>query len=191
MAITRDQIITAAIHHLNENPTLSMAQLAEAVGISRATLNRHFTSRDDLTLALGRRANEQWAQAQVDSGLLEATASGDPEAIKAALHALLAGLADVADEYGFSLTDHALDDHPELRQRTDELEEREVDFYAAAQRAGLLRADLPARWISNLVFGLLVAVRESLSRGDIARRDASRLVFTTFMHGAAVRNEDS
>ncbi|MBB6548413.1 TetR/AcrR family transcriptional regulator [Nonomuraea rubra] len=190
MAATRDQIMKAAIHHLNESPAASMAQLAEAVGISRATLHRHFSNRDELMLALAHRAYDQWEHLQASSGLAAATASGDPEELERAMHALLEGVIDVADEYGFGLTDERLVTHPELARRTRELEEREVVFYAAAQRAGLLRADLPARWIGNLVYGLLVTVRESLRNGDVARRDVTRLLISTFLHGAAPQREE-
>ncbi|WP_236051214.1 TetR/AcrR family transcriptional regulator, partial [Nonomuraea cypriaca] len=180
--MSRAQIMTAAIQHFNDNPAASMAQLAEAAGISRATLHRHFSSREELMVALGHRAHEQWEQVQKSAGVIEATACGDSEALSKALAALLAGLVEVADAYGFGLTDYAMAVHPELRRRADELEEREVAFYAAAQRAGLLRADLPARWVSNTVYGLLVAVRESLRRGDVARRDVPHLLLTTFHH---------
>lgn len=189
MAMSREQIMTAAIQHLNEDPSASMAQLAEAVGISRATLHRHFSSREELMLALGHRAHDQWERAQLAAGLEAATTSGDREALEKAMHAMLSGLIEVADEYGFGLTDHTLAFHPELLRRAEELERREIAFYTAAQRAGLLSPRLPARWIGNVMYGLLVAVRESLRRGDIARRDVSRLLLDTFLNGAAPRRE--
>lgn len=185
MSVGREQILTAAIRHLNEDPTASMAELAEAVGISRATLHRHFSSRDELMVALGHRALAEWAQAQEAAGVAEGAASTDPEEIRRVLDALLGRLIEVADAYGFGLTDHAMAVHPDLLRRSDELEEREVALFAAAQRAGLLRADLPPRWISNAVFGLLVAVRESLRRGEVARRDVHHLLTTTFFQGVA------
>ncbi|MFI6923164.1 TetR/AcrR family transcriptional regulator [Nonomuraea spiralis] len=183
MTVSREQIMTAAIQHLNEHPAASMAQLAEAVGISRATLHRQFSSREELMTALGHRAHDQWHQVQVRAGVTAAAASADPRVIGRALDTLLDGLVDVADEYGFGLTDYAMAVHPELLRRSDELEEHEIALYAAAQRAGLLRADLPARWISNTVYGLLVAVRESLRRGDVARREVPRLLRETFLTG--------
>ncbi|MEV4805256.1 TetR/AcrR family transcriptional regulator [Nonomuraea sp. NPDC049421] len=183
MAVTRDQIMKTAIHHLNENPIASMAQLAEAVGVSRATLHRHFSSREELMLALAHRAHDQWEHVQERCGLVAATGSQDPGALAEALDALVAGMVEIADEYGFGLTDYTLMIEPELRRRADELEERELAFYAAAQRAGVLRADLPVRWVSNTVFGLMVTVRESLRRGDVARRDVHHLLRTTFLHG--------
>ncbi|MGP3958786.1 TetR/AcrR family transcriptional regulator [Nonomuraea sp. 3N208] len=183
--MSREQIMTAAIRHLNKDPSASMAQLADAVGVSRATLHRQFSSREELMLALACRGHDQWEHVQLAAGLDAATASGDREMLEKALNALLTGLIEVADEYGFGLTDYALAVHPELSRRAEQLEEREIAFYTAAQRAGLLSAQLPVRWLSDVVYGLLVAVRDGLRRGDIARRDAPRLLLETFAHGAA------
>ncbi|MEU7900097.1 TetR/AcrR family transcriptional regulator [Nonomuraea sp. NPDC049152] len=183
MAVTADQIVTAAIHHLNEHPTASMAELAEAAGVSRATLHRHFSSRDDLLAALGRRALERWQQAQDAVGLTAAAQESDGDRLRDTLRELLTALVEVADEHGFALTDHAMGVNPDLLHRSDELEEREIALFAAAQRAGVLRADLPVRWISNTWYGLLVAVRESLRRGDVARRDVAGLLVDTFFEG--------
>lgn len=182
MAVGREQIVTSAIQHLNKNPTASMAQVAEAAGVSRATLHRHFTSREDLLEAMGTRALDAWEAVQQAVHLRE-TATGDAETVERTLRDLLAGLVEVADEHGFALTDYILEEHPGLQARCDELEAHEIDLITAAQRLGVLRADLPARWVSNTVYGVLVTVRESLRRGDIARRDASRLAVETFMHG--------
>ncbi|WP_223166391.1 TetR/AcrR family transcriptional regulator [Nonomuraea sp. SYSU D8015] len=189
--MSRDQIMTAAIHHLNKDPSASMAQLAEAVGISRATLHRHFSSREELMVALGHRAHDQWEQAQLAAGLDAATASGDRDELEKALNALLAAFIEIADEYGFGLTDYTLAVHPELLRRAEELEARENAFYAAAQRAGLLSDRLPAPWVGYVMYGLLVAVRDGLRRGDLARRDAPRLLMDTFLYGAASRRGDS
>ncbi|WP_219462056.1 TetR/AcrR family transcriptional regulator [Nonomuraea rhizosphaerae] len=185
MSVGREQLMAAAIQHLNEDPTASMAQLAEAAGISRATLHRHFSGREELMVALGHRALERWDAVQRAAGVQSAVASAEPAELRGALGALLSGLIEVADDYGFGLTDHAMAVNPELLRHSDELEEREIALFTAAQRAGLLRADLPARWLSGTVFGLLVAVREGLRRGDIARRDVPRLLLETFLYGAA------
>ncbi|MFI6322701.1 TetR/AcrR family transcriptional regulator [Nonomuraea sp. NPDC050556] len=183
MAVGREQIVTSAIQHLNKSPTASMAQVAEAAGVSRATLHRHFTSREELLEAMGTRALDAWEAVQQAVNLHEALKNPDAEAVERTLRDLLAGLVEVADEHGFALTDYILEEHPGLQARCDELETHEIDLITAAQRLGVLRADLPARWVSNTVYGVLVTVRESLRRGDIARRDASRLAVETFMHG--------
>lgn len=180
---SEEKIITAAIRHLNEEPTASMARLAEAIGTSRATLHRHFASREALIHALGVRSLDKWEASQNEAGMAAAADSGDPERIAATLSEMMRLFTADADEYGFALTDHFLAAMPDLVARADELEEREVAFYEAAQRAGVLRADLPVRWISNAVLGILIAARDSLRRGDIARRDVPGLVLSTFLHG--------
>lgn len=185
MAASRDDIVTAAIHHLNAVPTASMAELAEAAGVSRATLHRHFSSRDELLVALGHRALESWAQVHETVGLAETLRLDAPGTarLRQTLDDLLVGLLDSADEHRFALTDHAMAVVPELLSRANELEEREIELLAAAQRAGILRAGLPVRWLSNTVFGLLVAARESLQRGDVARRDLPGILLETFYRG--------
>ncbi|MFC6878209.1 MULTISPECIES: TetR/AcrR family transcriptional regulator [Actinomadura] len=180
---TNEDILTAATRHLNANPTASMAGIASAIGISRATLHRHFVSREALLHALGDRATECWAGSLRSAGIDAATASGDPGELRAALGALLNAYVVDADEHGFALTDHFVNHLPDLVARGEELEEREVAFYEACQRAGVLRADLPARWFSSAVYGLLVGARESLRRGEVARRDLGRILLTTFLDG--------
>ncbi|GIH80897.1 TetR/AcrR family transcriptional regulator [Planobispora longispora] len=183
MAVSREQIITAAIRHLNAVPTASMAEIATAVGISRATLHRHFTSRDDLVTVLGWRALADWERVQQEAGIAEAAASGDRARLQEALHALLHGEVAICHEHGFLLTENTLP--ADLLRRSDEIEDREVEFLAACQRAGLIRADLPVRWVSSAVFGLLVAVTESVRRGDVAQRDVPRLFLDTFLKGTS------
>lgn len=185
MAVHRDEVVAAAIRMLNHDPGASMAELAAAAGISRASLHRLFASREDLLAELGRRALDGWEAGQDAADIDAAAASGDPARIERALEALLVGFVEDADEQGYVLTDHLMARVEELAARSDRLEEREVAFYAAAQAAGVLRADLPARWISSTVYGLLIALRECDRDGALARADSARAVIETFLYGTA------
>ncbi|GAA2770222.1 hypothetical protein [Nonomuraea dietziae] len=97
--------------------------------------------------------------------LTSAAQESDPARLAATLRDLLVNLVDMADEHGFALTDPAMEVDPDLLRKLEELEGREMALFAAAQRAGVLRAELPVRWVGNAVYGLLVAVRESLAQG--------------------------
>ncbi|MFI6292591.1 TetR/AcrR family transcriptional regulator [Nonomuraea sp. NPDC050790] len=186
MAANRDEIVAVAIHHLNHAPNASMAEIAQAAGISRATLHRHFSTRADLQYELATRALDAWAKTHATVGLADALrADLDAEALRRVIDELLTGHLAHADEHGFALTDHTMDGRQDLERRAGELEALEVDLFAAAQRAGVLRADLPPRWVSNIVYGLLVAVRESMRRGDVARRDVPTLFLETFYRGTS------
>ncbi|GAA0913780.1 TetR/AcrR family transcriptional regulator [Nonomuraea longicatena] len=183
MAMNREEIVAAAIQRLNRVPTSSMAELAEAVGVSRATLHRHFSTREELLTELANRSLDSWEQAIEAAGVAAATASGDAEQIRRTLEDLLSRHLVYAEEHGFALSEHVMVVDPHLERRIDELEEREIELFAAGQRAGVIRADLPARWVSSVVYGLLVAARQSILRGDVARRDLPRIVIETLYRG--------
>ncbi|GAB3815863.1 TetR/AcrR family transcriptional regulator [Kribbella italica] len=183
--LTRSQVLDAALRRLNSDPTTSMADLAAAIGIGRATLNRHFASRDALLREIGERALDHWARSQDETGMVAAGESGDPERIRSCLGELVTWFVENADEFAYALANNRMEAMPELMTRTNLLIDREVEFYACAQRAGVLRSDLPARWIEHTVYGLMIAAREALRRGDVARRDLDALVFSTLLTGTA------
>ena len=182
---TRDEILASAQRHLNVDPRASMAVLAAAAGVGRATLHRHFASRDELLHELGTRSLDRWEQSMDAASTVEVAESGDAARIDACLRDLLGRYLADSDDFGFALTDSYLTSAPDLVRRSDQLAEREVQLLAAAQSAGVLRDDVPARWLTHAVYGLLVAARESVREGDVARRDLDALVLTTFLKGVS------
>lgn len=184
---TRDTVLAAAQRLLATDPTAPMAQIAAAAGVGRATVHRHFASREDLLHEIGRRSLDRWAESMAEAGLAAAVASADPAQIRACLDDMIGRFVVDADEYGIALTDPTVVNGPALRERADELFAEEVALYAAAQAAGVLRSNVPARWLGHSLFGLLVAVRDALVAGDIATRDAQGLVRSMFLQGGVAR----
>ncbi|WP_370247978.1 TetR family transcriptional regulator [Nocardioides sp.] len=184
---TREDILAAAQRHLNVDPRASMAVLAAAAGVGRATLHRHFASREDLLHELGTRSLDRWEASLDAAGADECAASGDPDRLRGCLHDLMSRYLLDADDFGFALTDGYLTSAADLIARSDRLFDREVALWAAAQAAGVLRADVPARWLGHAVYGVLVAAREALREGDVARRDLDAMVLSTFLEGGAAR----
>lgn len=181
LMLTVDQTLDAAVRELNRRPGATMADIASAIGISRATLHRHFSSRDTLLSAISGRAIDRWAATHAAAGVDRLTAA-EPGAIAAALEVMLDAYVDQADDIAFLLVDEISPEHAEQFQA---LVERESEFYALAQAAGVLRADVPARWISDLVYGLMLAARTARRGGDVAARDLHGLVRTSFLRGVA------
>lgn len=182
---TRDEVLAAAQRHLNVDPRASMAVLAAAAGVGRATLHRHFASRDALLHELGTRSLDRWEQSLDAADAEGAAASGTAATIEACVRDLFARYLADSDEFGFALTDSYLTSAPDLRARSDRLAERERDLLAAGQAAGVLRDDVPPRWLGHAVYGLLVAAREAVREGDVARRELDELVLSTFLKGAS------
>lgn len=184
---TRDEILASAQRHLNVDPRASMAVLAAAAGVGRATLHRHFASREDLLHELGTRSLDRWEASLDGADAHGAAGSGDAARIEACLRDLLGRYLADSDDFGFALTDAFLTSAADLLARSDGLFDREVELYVAAQTTGVLRDDLPPRWLGHAVYGLLVAAREAMRDGDVARRDLDETVVSTFFTGGGAR----
>ncbi|WP_205474057.1 TetR/AcrR family transcriptional regulator [Nocardioides sp. SYSU D00038] len=187
MVHTRESLLAAAQRQLNADPLSSMAVVAAAAGAGRATLHRHFASREALLLEIGERSLGRWEQRLDEHAVEEVAASGDPGRIRECIRGLVRSFVDDSDDFGFALTDHFIVTDPVLVARGDTLVEREVTLWEAAQAAGVLRPDLAPRWISHAMYGLLVSAREALRAGDVARRDVGDLVVSTLLVGAGAR----
>ena len=181
----RNEILAAALGVLNRDGAASMAQVAEAAGTSRATLHRHFDSREAMLVELGTRSLDRWEQ-RLDAVDVEAlAAAGDPALLREGLEALVLGYVDDADDFGFALTDHVILASEELDERAARLADRETALFRAAQEAGVLRAGVTPAWFGHAAYGLLVGMREALRVGAVARRDAGELVVSSFFDGVA------
>lgn len=181
--MTNAEIATAAVRLLNANPTASMADIAAAANISRATLHRHFSSREELIRHLGGLSLRSWEQALDDAAIDAAASSGDAETLRQAFAGLCEYLAHDAEKYGFTLTEPSLESDPHIEPQAKRLVERERRFYTACQAAGVIRADLPPAWVSDAIFGLLVGLREALRYGEVAVADIPRLLRLTITEG--------
>lgn len=182
---TREEILAAAQRRLNSDPTSSMADIAAAAGIGRATLHRHFSGREELLTEIGTRSLDRWEQRLDAARVEDVSSSDDATRMRETLVTLLGQYLEDSDEFGFALTDQFLTTEPGLVARAEALAEREIDLFAAAQSAGVLRADVSPRWLSQACYGLLVAARDALRAGDVPRRDLDTVVSSFFLDGAA------
>jgi AcrR family transcriptional regulator len=183
----REQILAAAQRHLNADATASMAELAEAAGVGRATIHRHFATREALLTEIGQRSLDRWESRLEEREVAQVVAAGDAARIRACLAGLVEDFVADAEDFGFALTDAYMCTAPALLERTGSLFAREVELYAAGQAAGVLRADVTPRWLGHAVYGLLVAARDALRAGDVPRRDLGALVLGSFLTGSAAR----
>jgi TetR/AcrR family transcriptional repressor of mexCD-oprJ operon len=180
----RDRFTTAildaaAVVIAEHGEAASMADVAEAAGIGRATLYRYFATRDDLLRALTRAAIED-ASARVADADLEAVPV--PEALARLSRALVA----CGTKFAVIL---------EKPLVIDEQVERGVgDPLRAVLRRGMtdgtLRSDLPVEALAQLWGGLLQAAIRWASQLDGGVERTSAAMNSVFLHGAERRPTD-
>jgi AcrR family transcriptional regulator len=172
------RIIESATTLLAVNPGASMAEIAEASGLVRATLYRHFPTRDDLIRAM-------YAEALDDA--LKAILSVDPEQGKAtdAIARVVDALLVVGDRY--RILSEQRRGYPELREKEQSVGAPLIALVERGQRGGELRDDMPLRWIVAALGSLVNEALRAVGRKDIDRAEAGTLVTRTFLESMRPR----
>lgn len=175
----RRVLLDAAADALARNPGASMAEVAREAHLTRATLYRHFGTREQLIEAMRAealvRARETIAGCRLDEG----TAL---DALRRVVDAIVAQGA----RFGFLLAEGADQDPDFARERAGVFAPlREV--VRRGQASGQMRTDLPTEWIVTAVVSLLtggVRASASLPAGAGA---VDELVFRTLVEGVGAR----
>ncbi len=176
------RIVDAATTVLGDDTSASMSEIARASGLGRATLYRHFPTRDDLLVAILRRAFEHAE---------EAIAAAEPQRGSAskALGRVIDALAVIGDRYRVISTansvDHLLD--AELMQRAIDVFEPVKVLVERGQREGSVRDDLAPQWLTAALVALVNESARAVDRGDVAPGDAASVVRRTLLEPVATR----
>lgn len=170
----RTHVLRAVARLLTHRPQASMADIAEAAGISRATLHRLVQDRQTLFAATAELSRER------ASAMLDAADLGRGTATEA-LTRLVHEAADIADLLGFLVNE------PRAWQEDDELDE-ELDrsltaLFLRGQEAGEFRVDQQAKWMTDALISLLGGAAWSVSAGRLAAGDLGRVVLDTLLTG--------
>jgi AcrR family transcriptional regulator len=179
------RILDAAAHVLAATPTAGVAEIAVAAGVGRATVYRHFPTREALLAGLGAEALE--AASGVVERNVRPVLEGWEEAPSAttALRTLSEELVDVGDRYRLILAGPA--DERERSAARRRFEEPLVQLVEHAQAAGELDAGVPARWVLVALGGVLGRVLEELADGRVTPGEAKRLVVHALLDGFRAR----
>lgn len=170
----REELLVNLVNALADQPRASMGQLASMVGLSRATLCRHFPSRDAMMLAM--------SQASIDSAE-QALARAHPHEGPAeqALKRLIEELLPLAELYAYINQEMYTDAAVEVRAQP--LRESLTALFLQWQQSGELRLDMPAAWLVESMAALLRSAATMIRSGRLARRDAPRKVFNLLWQG--------
>lgn len=184
MSGKKQAVLDAATRLFTVNPRASTREVAAAAGISRATLHRLFPSRDALIEGLGRLALDRISEAYAAARLDEGTA-------REALQRLIEALVPIVHQFAYLVGEPQLQQNDAMMAGDRALQEETERLLRRGQAEGSLRVDLPVVWMAHTLAGLLLAAEEAVRLGDIAPREASRLILDSFLGGAASRHGDS
>jgi len=169
-------ICDAAMRVLAERPGASMAEIAQACDLGRATLYRHFATREDLVQAIQRQAVNAAAEALTSARLDEGTA-------REALQRAIGALVGVGDRYRLLAREAAVD--PGLLQRQPAVVGQLVTVVKRGQEAGELRSDLPPQWIIPALANLLVLALRAMADERVTHQQMAERVASTLLDGIA------
>jgi AcrR family transcriptional regulator len=163
-----EAVLTAAMRLLVADPDASMRQIADAAGLTRTTLYRHFPSREELLRALFR-----LVAAEIDAAMEAATAGDPPLADVAAAIARMSFTLD--RRYRFLIGHDALAGEEARRAG----EAATLRWLTAARARGEVRDDMPAAWQVLMLRQIAVGAVETDRSGALDAAEAERLLTTT------------
>jgi TetR/AcrR family transcriptional repressor of mexCD-oprJ operon len=150
----------------------SMADVAAAAGMARATVYRYFPNREALLEALGHLAVEE-AGERLQAGRLQDIPV--PEAFERAVRALVG----VGDYFVVVSRENARPDPAEFEQRVASPLRTLIE---RAQSLGEVRDDLPASWLMQSLIGIVVSGLQT--RPSLGVEDTVAGITSLFLDGA-------
>ncbi|WP_222853581.1 TetR/AcrR family transcriptional regulator [Fodinicola acaciae] len=175
----KDAVLMAAAHLLVREPAASMAEVASAAGISRATLHRLVDGRKALVRELAELGMRRGREAVRAADL----ASGDP---REAYQRLVDGLVPIADLFNLLYREQTAD---EMYAQAAELDDAITALFQRGQRTGAFRTDMTAAWMTEAFYSLLGGAAMAAQQGRLASRDVGLMTTQTLLAGITTKEE--
>jgi TetR/AcrR family transcriptional repressor of mexCD-oprJ operon len=163
--------LTAA---LSTNPRSSTGALAQAVGISRATFNRLFCSRENLMELIAERGEETL---QKIISLAQETVTD----YAASLTALIDAHSQNQEYLSFVCGTQSSLENAFWEQYLGALDH----FFLEGQKAGAFRVDIPHQMLAELFVSMICGMIDAQHRGRVATSGLGVQMTDFFLHGTA------
>lgn len=174
----RQALLDSAKILLADNPGASFIEVAETAGIGRATLYRHFPTKEDLIRTLTLEAIEKTDDAAK-------TILASPISAQQKIHQLLDAMIELGDSYYFltrlsEVNDSEIITH--LERQNKGLEK----LIETAQQDGSINPALPISWVTHVFNGLTYSAWTAIATDELNEAEVKTLTRQAFDHGLAV-----
>ena len=175
MGVRPVSLLDVAVEVLVAEPSASLAEVAQAAGIGRTTLHKHYATRDDLIRAVGHRAID------LCEGVVAAAERS--EADDGGLRALAEAMVPIGPHLAFLWRNPSFDRAEDLAQRWRAVEPRTLAVLNRARVRGVLRGDVADFWLLQTFNSLVYIAAQAVDSGHLAPRDAPAVVVDTLVRG--------
>lgn len=173
---SRRALLDAGIAVLLRNPSASLSEVAREAGVGRATLYRHFQTREELVRALALESLQLTDEAMAP--IAEQNLKGT-----AAIKAMLSAIMPLADRFHFllSLWEQATD------TEVSAIYERQLEELATlveqAKAEGSIHPRYSVTWVVTMIDSLIYGAWWLISQGENSPQTASDLLGDMLFNG--------
>lgn len=178
MEKTKKRIIETAIKAMAQNPKATMDEIAELAGVGRATVYRHYRTREVLIRELLLEA-----QSEFNNIVMPILNSSNPPMEK--LSEAVKCLIPLGGTFRFLMDESVYAGISGVNDIYNEFKECWRTLIKELKSVGELSQQLSETWIAYCLDSLIYTAWEAIYYGDIARNDATDLVLNTFLNGVA------
>ncbi len=171
---TLEAIVEAAIRVLNANAGATMSEIAAQAGVGRATLHRHFRTREDLISNIGVRCIEE-----MNAAVRAETTAG--QAAVDRLRAMFRAVIPLGDRYNFLGADYT--DDPTLSQGYGTQLRWAETLVGDLKEQGHVARDIPSRWVVAQIDQLVWSAWNATTEGYLTADEATELAVRTLIDG--------
>lgn len=183
MTNDREAMLRTAADFLGRRPNATQDEIAKALGMSRATLHRHFAGRAELVQALSDMAGHKLHTAVQTARPREGSAT---EALGRLVEAFEKDAPFLALFYSVSQEGDEATAHPVWK----EIDAAVLEVFERGQSSGEFTARITAAWMAEAFYSLIAAGAWAIQSGRCAQRDFTRMVTHMVLCGARDHRED-
>lgn len=163
---------------LAKNPGATLLDVAAEANVGRATIYRHFPSREHLIRSLAMTAFEDMKS--VLYPIYEENLSGRESLVR-----VIQEMVPKGDRYHFLWNELSIYEDGDVQRSYLDLIQRFSGLVDKAKSEGVIDPTIPIPWVSSVLDSLIWSAWLTVEEGYIARRDAPALVIRSFFRGMA------